>query len=104
MLHGDVVAEDYLRLGRAEFPLGYSTRAGGATPTLDCQAARLHPFDAFTLEVIDLGGFPRGIVEHSSLGFEIKINPARFEIVSRRDKSDMSPGCAGVRLRMQLQL
>jgi hypothetical protein len=54
--------------------------------------------------VIDLGGFPRGIVEHPSLSFEIKINPARFEIFSWRDKSDMSPGCASVRLRMQFKL
>ena len=104
MLHRDVVPQVNLRLGGAKFPLWYSTRAGGDTPALDCQAARLHPFNTFTREAIDLGGFPRGVVEHPALGVEIKINPARFEIVIRRDESDMSPGCAGLSLRMQLKL
>src|SRR4029079_17267302 len=61
MLHRDVVPQVNLRLGRAKFPLWYNTRAGGDTPALDCQGARLHPFNTLTREVIDLGSFPRGV-------------------------------------------
>src|SRR5262249_51299474 len=96
MLHRVVVPQVNLGLGGAKFPLWYSTRASGDTPTLDCQGARLHPFDAVAREVIDLGGFPGGVVEHPTLGVEIKINPTRFDIVIRRDESDMPPGCTSV--------
>src|SRR5262249_7871086 len=90
--------------GGTKFPFWYRTRAGGDTPALDCQAARLHPFDALTHETIDLGGFPSSVVENPALGVEVKINPTRFEVVISRDERDMPPRHAGVGGGMQLKL
>src|SRR5262249_43927758 len=104
MLHGNVVPQVDLGVGGTKFPLRHSIRTGGDAPALDCQLARLQPFDALTREVIDLGGFPCGVVEHPTVGVEIKLDPGRLEIIIGCHEPDMPPGCPSIAVRMQFKL
>src|SRR5712691_10307349 len=104
LLHCDVVTQANLRLGGAELPRWHGTGTRRDPPAPDLHGAWPQPLDAFAHHVIRLGGFPSAIVQHATLGSEIKLDPAGGEIVSRADESDMPPGCPGIGVRMQLKL